>query len=115
LGTNKLILSATLNHNPLNIDAYCDSEDQELLNTHPRIILKNNKTQIMEKLEKYQKSFEADEITQDWSVYGQIRPWLGDSKEQVVNEKIFSPIVKALSTYLPLKDFCEDQLPQFDA
>ena len=110
-----MILSATLNHNPLNIDAYCDSEQQELLDTHPRIIMENNRTAIMKKLEEYQKSLEAGNITQDWSVYGQIYPWLGNSNEQVVNEKIFSPIIKALSTYLPLKDFCEKNLPQFDA
>ena len=35
-----------MSQKPLNIDGFCDNDEQELFDQDPRIILKNNKTEI---------------------------------------------------------------------
>ena len=46
LEDGRLVYAAKLKAEPLNIDAFCDKDDQELFDQDPRIILANNKTQI---------------------------------------------------------------------
>jgi hypothetical protein len=41
---NRFVYSAKLNDAALNIDAFCDKEDQELFDQDPRVILRNNET-----------------------------------------------------------------------
>lgn len=48
---NRFVYAAKLKETPINIDAFCDKEDQELFDQDPRVILRNNETQIMSMLE----------------------------------------------------------------
>jgi hypothetical protein len=51
LDESRFVYSAKLKESALNIDAFCDKDDQELFDQDPRVILRNNKTQIMNMLE----------------------------------------------------------------
>lgn len=51
LDENRFIYSAQLKDKALNIDAFCDLDSQELFDQDPRVIMQNNKTQIVQMLE----------------------------------------------------------------
>ena len=48
---NKLVISTTLDKNPLNISEYCDNRWQELIETHPKIIEEDKAEYIKEKFD----------------------------------------------------------------
>ena len=56
LDESRFVYSAKLKESALNIDAFCDKDDQELFDQDPRVILRNNRTQIMSMLEAGQQS-----------------------------------------------------------
>lgn len=111
LDINRFVYSAKLKDSPLNIDAFCDKDNQELKDQDPRVILKNNQTLIMKLLEDRQKSLEKKSLMFEWTIPGILSYWIGDKNEVVVNEKLYSPIFKGLSMYQPLKAWCKSALP----
>ena len=111
----QFIYSFEINPNPLQINAYCDNDSQELFDQDPRLIMLNNATKIEELLERAAVNQASKNMRHDWTIPGIIAGgWAGDENEAVKVEKIYSPAFKGLSTQEAMKKFCAKQYPQYD-
>lgn len=103
----RVVVTSEIFNSYLNIDGFCDNNHHELLNQYPKHIQSLNNTNFLDLIDYTSNHTSAKEFQwhQNWTFAGKLYTWLGYQTN--IHEKIVSPLVKGISSYNGIAEYCK--------